>query len=122
MFSKEIVNTGRQKELDIQKTIVIVFMIFCHVGIYFVDIETTLGIIDEVLVWVSTGNMYLDAIFGLIWGTQGNTYFPILNWMIFPCFGVLFGELLQHCNDKERLYKNIFINKNKKSINLCFFI
>ena len=65
--------------------------------------------LGEILANKSTCNIYLDDIFGLIWGTCEVSCFPLLNWLIFPCFGVLFGELLQHCNDKNVLYKRIFL-------------
>jgi len=64
--------------------------------------------LGEILAWKSLGNMYLDSIFGLIWGTYSNTYFPLLDWIVFPCAGVFFGELLLHCNDKSKLYKSVF--------------
>lgn len=222
LFSNEIVNRGRQKELDIAKTISIVLMIACHVIIYFCDISSTMywvgdcmgsefgapvfmvcmgvgiaysknsnpftlfkrglkilflgyvlnffraGIIvlignainipfsigkpffesmmlvdimqfaglalmvfalfkklnlspavqfmigilaaglGEILAWKSFGNITLDYIFALIWGTCENSYFPLLNWLAFPAAGVFFGDLLLHCKDKNALYKKIF--------------
>lgn len=222
LFSKEIVNSGRQKELDLAKGVAIILMILCHVGIYFakpdtfllefsdmiggefaapvfmvclgvgvvyarhnepkdlikrgvkillfgyllnicretvfivignlinkpyslrsiyesitfIDImqfaglafivlalfkkykvtplqQTLIGLLcaglGEILAWKSTGSIYLDNIFGLIWGTCSDSCFPLLNWLIFPCFGVLFGDLLQHCTDKNKLYKKVFL-------------
>jgi len=221
-LSVDIVNEGRQKELDLAKGIAIILMVFCHVGIYFYPEDSALYIISdiiggefaapsfmvclgvgtiyskhnspkqlakrglitllyahllnffretifiiigeiigkpytfnsayesfmmvdimgfaamaflilalfkklklssvqqfmigllltglgEVLAWKSTGNLYLDSIFGYIWGTYENTYFPLLNWIIFPVTGVMFGEVLQHCNNKTKLYKHIFL-------------
>jgi len=222
LFSKDVVNSGRQKELDLAKGFAIILMVFCHVGIYFYEEGTTgyfitdligcefaapvfmicLGVgvvysshnsvkelikrglltlffayllnfvregifviigniidkpysprgmleammlvdimhfaglafivlalfkkfkvspvqqfmigmlcagLGEILAWKSTGNLLLDNIFGLIWGTYGNTFFPILNWIIFPISGVCFGHILMHCKDKSKLYKSVFL-------------
>lgn len=222
LFNNEIVNNGRQKELDLSKGIAIILMIFCHVGMYFtkqgtvlyrvsdiiggefaapvfmvclgvgvvyarhnepkdlikrginvlllgyllnfcretifviigniinkpyfirnlfdsimfIDIMQFAGLafivlalfkkykitpiqqvmigllcagLGEILANKSMCNVCLDNIFGLIWGTCEISCFPLLNWLIFPCFGVLFGELLQHCNDKNILYKRVFL-------------
>ena len=58
----------------------------------------------EILAGVSTGYEWIDAICGLVWGTNDWACFPLLNWFIFPAAGVFFGEILMHCNDKKKLY------------------
>lgn len=56
---------------------------------------------------VSTGNYVVDQFIGFIWGTATRSYFPFLNWIIFPAFGLVFGSLLKHCTDKRNFYLRI---------------
>lgn len=57
---------------------------------------------------ISTGFLYADQFLGYIWGNDNaETYFPFLNWIIFPVFGYLFGKLLRCCPDKKAFYKNV---------------
>lgn len=57
---------------------------------------------------MSTGFLYADQFLGYIWGNdEAETYFPFLNWIIFPVFGYLFGKLLRRCLDKKTFYKRI---------------
>lgn len=65
--------------------------------------------VGEILAWTSTGVDIFDFIFGLIWGTNTSSFFPLLNWIAFPTFGVFFGEMLLHCNDKNKFYKSLFL-------------
>lgn len=47
---------------------------------------------------MSTGFLYADQFLGYIWGNdEAETYFPFLNWILFPVFGYLFGKLLRRC-------------------------
>ena len=55
-------------------------------------------------------NMYLNQFLGNFIGTQGMkivSCFPIINWFIIPVCGMLFGENLITCNDKDELYTRI---------------
>ncbi|WP_407416207.1 heparan-alpha-glucosaminide N-acetyltransferase domain-containing protein [Methanobrevibacter sp.] len=55
-------------------------------------------------------NMYLNQFLGHFIETQGLNIvscFPILNWFIIPVCGMLFGENLIRCNDKDELYTRI---------------
>ncbi|WP_407431746.1 acyltransferase family protein [Methanobrevibacter sp.] len=55
-------------------------------------------------------NMYLNQLFGNLIETHGQNIvscFPILNWFIIPVCGMLFGENLTRCNDKDELYSKI---------------
>ena len=63
--------------------------------------------LGDVLAYVSTGHEWLDAVCGLIWGTSEWSFFPLLNWFVFPAAGVFLGEILMHCNDKAALYKRL---------------
>ncbi|QMT31439.1 acyltransferase family protein [Alysiella filiformis] len=42
---------------------------------------------------------------GYFWAASDETFFPFLNWLIFPTFGYLFGLLWQKCADKDRFYR-----------------
>ena len=55
-------------------------------------------------------NIYLNQLLGHFIGTYGMnnvSCFPILNWFIIPVCGMLFGENLITCNDKDELYTRI---------------
>ena len=55
-------------------------------------------------------NMYLNQLLGNLIETHGQNIvscFPILNWFIVPVCGMLFGENLIRCNDKDELYSRI---------------
>lgn len=56
---------------------------------------------------VSTGSYVADQFAGFLWGTATKTYFPFLNWIIFPIFGLVFGSLLKHCRDKKNFYLRV---------------
>ena len=61
----------------------------------------------------STGNEAVDAILGLFFGSGPmdeaacNSCFPFMHWIIFPVFGVLAGQCLGRCTDKEKLYRYV---------------
>lgn len=55
-------------------------------------------------------NMYVNQFLGNFIETQGQNIvscFPLLNWLILPVCGMIFGEDLIRCIDKEELYKRI---------------
>ena len=55
-------------------------------------------------------NMYLNQLLGNLIETHGQNIvscFPILNWFIVPVCGMLLGENLISCNDKDELYSRI---------------
>ncbi|MDR0381954.1 MAG: heparan-alpha-glucosaminide N-acetyltransferase domain-containing protein [Oscillospiraceae bacterium] len=53
---------------------------------------------------VSTGNYIADQFIGYLWGTDTRTYFPFLNWLIFPIVGMVFGTLFKRCTNKKNFY------------------
>ncbi|WP_151736866.1 acyltransferase family protein [Paenibacillus tengchongensis] len=65
------------------------------------------SLLGTVLRGVSTGNYVGDQFIGFIWGTASRSYFPFLNWLIFPISGLVFGSLLKHCTDKKSFYLRI---------------
>lgn len=84
------------KKLKIEDKVLIVFAIIC-------------SFIGMLLVGKTTGNTALDLVLGNIWATDGETFFPFLNWIIFPVFGYVFGKKFRHCIDKEAFYKKYSI-------------
>ena len=65
------------------------------------------SVLGMLLRGVSTGSYIADQFIGYIWGTATETYFPFLNWIIFPIFGFVFGSILKYCKDKKNLYLRI---------------
>ncbi len=39
--------------------------------------------------------------------SDGRSYFPLFGWFVFPAFGLVFGELWKHCNDKKKFYLSV---------------
>ncbi|WP_068505149.1 acyltransferase family protein [Paenibacillus kribbensis] len=62
------------------------------------------SLLGMILRGASTGDYVLDQFTGFIWGTATRSYFPFLNWIIFPVFGLVFGCFLKHCKDKKNFY------------------
>ena len=68
-------------------------------------IAAVASVIGALLKWTTTGNMYIDQFTGYIWGNDdAQTYFPFLNWIIFPVFGYLFAKVFRHLADKKTFY------------------
>jgi hypothetical protein len=53
---------------------------------------------------VSFGSYVADQLAGFLWGTNTLTYFPFLNWIIFPIAGLILGSFLKRCKDKKVFY------------------
>ena len=68
-------------------------------------IAAVASVMGALLKWTATGNMYIDQFTGYIWGNDdAQTYFPFLNWIIFPVFGYLFAKVFRHLADKKTFY------------------
>jgi len=61
--------------------------------------------VGELLCGIHPGNMFGDLICDLFWRGTEESYFPFLNWFIFPAFGYQFGKFLRLCRDKDGLYR-----------------
>ena len=71
-------------------------------------IAAAASVAGALLKWTATGNMYIDQFTGYIWGNEdAQTYFPFLNWIIFPVFGYLFAKLFRHLADKKAFYQKV---------------
>jgi uncharacterized membrane protein len=55
----------------------------------------------------STSSYYADQFVGYLWGTDVQSYFPLLNWLIFPLTGMVFGSLFKRCRDKRGFYLRV---------------
>ncbi len=53
---------------------------------------------------IHTGYYAIDQLIGFVVFTESESYFPLLHWMIYPAFGIVLGEILQHVKDKRRFY------------------
>lgn len=73
-----------------------------HTALLFIGVIAS--VLGMSLRWVSTGNYIVDQFVGFFWGTKTETYFPFLNWIIFPIAGLIFGSQMRHCKDKKRFY------------------
>jgi|GEM_PF-155469 len=66
------------------------------------------SLLGMLLKGTASGSVYIDQFLGYIWGNDNaETYFPFLNWIIFPVFGYLFGKFLRRCSDKTAFYKMV---------------
>lgn len=73
-------------------------------------IAAAASVLGALLTWTDTGNMYIDQFTGYIWGNDdAQTYFPFLNWIIFPVFGYLFAKGFRHLADKKTFYRKTSI-------------
>lgn len=63
------------------------------------------SLLGDVLRYQMTGNLWFDQFLGYFWGTVEYSYFPFFNWLVFPLVGLVFAEILKHCQDKERFYR-----------------
>ena len=53
---------------------------------------------------INTGYYGIDQFIGMFVFTDTESYFPFFHWLIYPAFGMLLGEVLQHVTDKKRFY------------------
>ena len=58
---------------------------------------------------ISTGSYALDQIIGFFVFTKTESYFPLIHWMVYPAFGIFFGDILKHVKDKKAFYGILFI-------------
>ncbi len=53
---------------------------------------------------IKTGAYALDQFIGMFIATESESYFPMFNWMIYPAFGMVLGQVLLHVKDKKKFY------------------
>lgn len=57
---------------------------------------------------VQTGNYAFDQALGFLWGTDTESYFPLMNWFIYVAAGCWFGKLYRHLDNKAAFQKICF--------------
>ncbi len=73
-------------------------------------ISLAANIIANLLVLkIHTGFYGIDQLLGLFVFTESESYFPLLHWMIYPAFGIVLGEVLQHVKDKKKFYGYLLV-------------
>ena len=69
-----------------------------------VIISVVCSIAGQLLQGVSTGSNIGDIAAGFFWCTYDYSYFPLLNWLIFPVCGYAFGGLWLRLKDKDTFF------------------
>ena len=54
---------------------------------------------------VQTGCYAFDQFLGYFWGTDTESYFPLLSWFIVVAAGCLFGKMYRHLQDKRTFHR-----------------
>lgn len=67
-------------------------------------LAVVMSLIGYGLEGVQTGCYAFDQFLGMFWGTETESYFPLLNWFIFVATGQLFGKWYKRLTDKNRFY------------------
>ena len=72
-------------------------------------IATVMCAFGTLLNGVDVGNPLGNIFLGYLIGTEDaaemvHSYFPVLNWMLFPVFGYVFGHVLRRVKDKNLFY------------------
>ena len=68
-----------------------------------------ISVLMSVAAWplegVQTGCYPLDQLLGYFWGTDTESYFPLLSWFIFVAAGALFGKMYRRLQDKRAFHR-----------------
>jgi uncharacterized membrane protein len=78
-------------------------------NIFMIAIATVMCALGTLLNGIDVGNPLGNIFVGYIIGTEDaaemvNSYFPVLNWMMFPVCGYVFGTWLKRVKDKDLFY------------------
>jgi uncharacterized membrane protein len=82
------------KKLNLKPYVMVIIAVFCSV-------------VGQLLQWVSTGSAVLDLFTGFIWHSHDYSFFPLLNWLIFPVCGYAFGGAWQRLQNKEAFFLRV---------------
>ena len=80
------------KKLNLRPITMVIISIIC-------------SIVGQLLQGVSTGSLAGDIVAGFIWHTYEESYFPLLNWLIFPVCGYAFGDIWLRLRDKDTFFR-----------------
>lgn len=81
---------------------------FTEKPVWFAAAALVFSLAGQVLNRAASGNTFLDIVLGFIWRTRSKSFFPLLNWFIFPTAGYLFGDCLMRCHDRNTFYQTLF--------------
>ena len=70
-------------------------------------VSIMMSILGSVLDGVQTSNYFVNQLLGFFWGTDTESYFPLLNWFIFPAAGLWFGNMYKRLTDKLKFFSII---------------
>lgn len=70
-----------------------------------VAVAAAFSVAGQLLQLVSTGSYIGDMAAGFIWHSYEESYFPLLNWLIFPVCGYAFGAFWQRLKDKDAFFR-----------------
>lgn len=91
----------------------LMFWMKVHWFVQFI-LAVALNLIGPFYEQYDTGNAIYTALLGLLIPSGNFTEdeciacFPLSQWIIFPCFGVLFGRMLRRVKDMKLFYRNLF--------------
>lgn len=80
---------GIQRKLKISMTGMIISAIVLFIAGHFISYNPSSVLMQYIL-----GNFIITD----------NTFFPFINWIMFPVLGMCWGKMLLHCTNKNRLY------------------
>ena len=88
-------------------------------------IATVMCAFGTLLNGVDVGSPLGNIFLGYLIGTEDaaemvHSYFPVMNWMLFPVFGYLFGHVLKHVKNKNLFY--LVIASPTIAIAIVYFI
>ena len=95
------------KKLNLKPCVMVIIAVLCSVA-------------GQLLQWVSTGSGVVDVFTGFIWHSHDYSYFPLLNWLIFPVCGYVFGGVWQRLQDKETFFR--WVTPISWVISIAYFI
>ena len=95
------------KKLNLKPYVMVIIAVSCSVA-------------GQLLQWVSTGSAVVDLFTGFIWHSHDYSYFPLLNWLIFPVCGYVFGGVWQRLQDKETFFR--WVTPISWIISIAYFI
>ena len=95
------------KKLNLKPYVMVIIAVLCSVA-------------GQLLQWVSTGSAVGDLFTGFIWHSHDYSYFPLLNWLIFPVCGYVFGGVWQRFQNKEPFFR--WVTPISWVISIAYFI
>lgn len=89
----------------------IFFSILMHLGFrrwMYILIALGASVLGQFLNGFAISNAYINMPASFLWRSTEYSYFPLLNWSVFPIAGYLFSDHLKRCRNKDALYSTLF--------------